>query len=406
MQIIRSLIEEDGRIFQLWDRIQGLKSWHGISAKISPVFWVSDLNPLYDLLRTRIQERESRSSYYFGTRNAALTRYSDSETSEFQFIPELYDDIADLLIFNFPVIPSISDRISTNLYHSWDYWFYERYTSYHRRRFKEESETLEYDINLLPGSNKDSKEDINQIIGAGKELGLSLRLREVPMPQLYFAPGDTLNGVLRGTVGGVVLDQNSNTHFAVTCGHVSGPTGTTVIDANGNALNVTEAHLPQASPQGSVCTQGKGNKLDVGLVDIGGATYSNRASAVTSVKHPLVSVNYAGAVSSSMNSQVAYTKALSVVQRFQAGTSYYCFEDTIVFRPQLPQMLNSQISRSFVSGPKPGDSGSWLLTTGKSGAEWCGLVIGADLNWSDGYAIEADKIISWGNGKGLDLCVA
>ena len=216
------------------------------------------------------------------------------------------------------------------------------------------------------------------------------------IPQLRLLAGDGVVGGGRGTVGGFLQDGPSGDLFGVTCGHVAGHSGSTLSDYSGNQFQVVDSVEPTPSPPGVICAPGHTNKLDVALVDVNSAAPClNTASGITDVPHPLVSVEYSGASTSSGSAISSATKALSVVQKFHSGTSYYCFEDTIVFKPKLNAMLNPSISRALVGGPQPGDSGAWLLTAGSSGLEWCGLIIGSDVNWTEGYAIDAQKIIDW-----------
>lgn len=300
------------------------------------------------------------------------------------------------LLSTHPVLDTLPDHFDPEYYYSWQARLHSYFYFRDGRHKRAELDPVQYDLNLVLGASTEYQDEIQAMYSLANELRLNIRFREVGIPQLRLLAGDGVVGGGRGTVGGFLQDGPSGNLFGVTCGHVAGQKGSTLSDYSGNQFRVVHSVEPTPSPPGVICAPGHTNRLDVALVDVNSAAPClNMASGITNVPHPLVSVEYSGASTSSGSSISSATKALSVVQKFHSGTSYYCFEDTIVFKPKLSAMLNPSISRALVGGPQPGDSGAWLLTAGSSGLEWCGLIIGSDVNWSEGYAIDAQKIVDW-----------
>ncbi|QPH56026.1 hypothetical protein [Pontivivens ytuae] len=397
MEILRRRLEEDRRIYQFWEQISSFKSWHGINARIDPIFWIGHDSPVSDILNRLLRDYEDDRRLLSIFSNLTMMSFP-GHSSDFRLMPDLDDLASAMFTFNAPVLDRLPEFLDARFRYYWQSRFFDDYYDRARLRKEEEIDAVQFDLNLALGASKEFQDEIANMYSLASELRLNIRFREVGIPQLRLSEGDSVSGGGggRGTIGGFLQDGMSGNLFGVTCGHVAGRKGSILADNSGNRFNVIDSVEPSASPPGVICAPGHTNELDVALVDVNSAAPClNAASGITSVPHPLVSLQYNGASTASSSSIASATKALSVVQKFHSGTNYFCFEDTIVFKPKLSPILNPSISRAVVRGPLPGDSGAWLLTAGSSGTEWCGLIIGSDTNWSEGYAIEAQKIIDW-----------
>lgn len=222
-----------------------------------------------------------------------------------------------------------------------------------------------------------------------------------PLGSLAVAPGDRcLANNVPGTIGGFLRNGNTGSTYAATCGHVVSA-GTSVTVSGNHLGTCSHSRAPAPLPQGQSCTPAcpNANKLDLALIDIGGATIANNVTGVAAQIASRQSITLRGGMSGIQNYEVG-----GMVITYCPGNSNVCFENMFEVRPPSQGGIVSPRVRNFLATvPTQGDSGGWLETV--SPVEWCGVLVAADSLM--GYALEADDILNEANATfGLQLRLA
>lgn len=213
-----------------------------------------------------------------------------------------------------------------------------------------------------------------------------------PLGRLALASGDSClaGGYLPGTIGGFLRDGGSGAIFATTCGHVA-TIGANVSVAGNYIGSCLRSNAPVPLQNGAHCTPAcpSANKLDLALIDIGGATVSNTVTGVATSLSSRQRITLRGG-----KSGVHAYETGGLVITYSPGASNVCFENMFEVRPLSPGgILNQRVRNIWASVPTQGDSGSWIETG--STPEWCGVLVAADGLM--GYALEASDVLNEAN---------
>jgi len=218
----------------------------------------------------------------------------------------------------------------------------------------------------------------------------------------------TIKGVA-GTLGGVVRDAGGR-RLGLTCSHVLPLSSLAVQPASTDSPrakrigHVTLASSLTPSPPGCKCSpydpNCKFNEIDVSAVDldedipsleevfsIGRITGATPASAMA----PTLAVEVAGRTSGYRALQVGC--AVAAFKFSDNLGTVYCFKN--LFEVRWPSFSRLLLGRPISAG----DSGAWVCTQGKTGTEWCGMVLGDDR--VQGYACLSSSVEDWLRSNGF-----
>jgi len=242
-------------------------------------------------------------------------------------------------------------------------------------------------IFALPGSAETSKidaENRRKLVEAARKSPIPTVVETQDAVQLVAAPGDQLvasTGV-PGTLGGFLKDRTRSTVYAVTCGHVIA-SGTA--NCGGVSLGPCVHAAAPVPLNGAVCQAGCGamTELDVALIDIQRAAFTNVATSVATLVSPGDIVAMSGAAT---GGTVDYEVGGAVVELAIGGS---CWDKLYLFHaPVSTGLLPVCVNVAMRPPPKGGDSGAWLLR----GHEWTGMVVAS--NSLLGYALAGSQVIA------------
>jgi hypothetical protein len=228
-----------------------------------------------------------------------------------------------------------------------------------------------------------------QLVNVAREAPLATIVETQEPARLLAAPGDRVtssSGVL-GTLGGFLLDTNSSTTFAVTCGHVISA-GTASV-ATGSLGSCVHAKTPVPLPPGTACTSSCGamTELDVALIDVSGSSAANVAKSIAATVAPTDIVDMNGATSGHRTYEVGG----AVVEHSIGGA---CWDRLYLFHaPVTGSVLHPALKVAMTPPPDDGDSGSWLL---RNADEWAGMVVAG--NALHGYALAGTTVMKRSDG--------
>ena len=212
-----------------------------------------------------------------------------------------------------------------------------------------------------------------------------------------------------GTLGGILFD-NGGKQYAVTCSHVIGGTDVDQPAKFDHASAATIGKLalrgaPTALPAGLKCNAYvKGaNEMDLALIELDGSvTGTAQIHKIGKIDGfmpnidlaPDLQVEFHGRTSGYKNSIVIVGTGLVNEIEDEDG-NVYCFKNLMIVAD--PSITSLVMSRPV----KGGDSGAWIMGQGRSGTEWCGMIIGE--NRLMGFGITAETILEFLKAKGLNL---
>lgn len=208
------------------------------------------------------------------------------------------------------------------------------------------------------------------------------------------------NNLDPGTLGGILKDKKTGKKYGLSCAHVISSADPVEqpsrVDSSkyGTIGNCVYKFAPKSN-FGQLCNPFSSNlnKMDIALIEIDSAIVSQGSILnIGSIKnfmpaadlHQNLKIEYNGR---SSGHQTLATGGISYSQEIEDSSTgeMYCFTNLIELkRPSLLQLL-------FKKPVKSGDSGSWIVASGKSGLEWCGMIIGT--NNQSGYAIRSEDIL-------------
>jgi hypothetical protein len=260
----------------------------------------------------------------------------------------------------------------------------------------------------MKADQADDREQRAAVTSVLRESGVPALLVDRARARLALASGDGANGAGGpGTIGGFLREKTSRGDlFAVTCGHVAGPVGTTIRDSVGLVIGVcSQSRMPLANSAGHICKRTNVNAtintIDAALIKIraeptlpalAGWTNHFAFSQAVSMKGRQRRVGATGAVA-------PFYRMIDEQQK------EFCFENLFEVRTATTRLpIDPRLAQLFQMPPQPGDSGSWIEVNGPQGSQWCGMLVGVDGEM--GYAIEAEAVINWARDEhGLDLYV-
>jgi hypothetical protein len=206
-----------------------------------------------------------------------------------------------------------------------------------------------------------------------------------------------------GTLGGILHDPSSGKRYALTCGHVIDAKGHDVDQPSrldGSTYNTIGSCVLSKVPVpngGIKCNRHNSsvlNTMDVALIELDKSVSSSLSVInIGSVDgetpenqlNSNLAVEFNGRTS---NKSSLVLGGISVIQEITDNHGHACcFKELIEVKN--PSMMSLALGRPVQGG----DSGSWLMTQGAAGNEWCGMIVAEDRQ--TGYAISSESIIDY-----------
>ena len=211
-----------------------------------------------------------------------------------------------------------------------------------------------------------------------------------------------------GTLGGILRDKGGN-KYGVTCGHVFADAGllvdqpSQVDDPAASVIgNCLYSKIP-LSTSGQLCNPRNRdimlNDMDLALVELNQSITASTSIINIGHLHGLTpAANLTPRLLVEMQGRTSGHRSLElggigfVQEIIDAQGNPCCFENLI-------QVKHTSFAKLLFGRPvQGGDSGSWLVTQGSHGNEWCGMIISADR--LAGYALMSEDIIEHLNNNG------
>ncbi len=188
-----------------------------------------------------------------------------------------------------------------------------------------------------------------------------------------------------GTAGGFLRDSTTGAVFLVSCEHVCGGPGNTVLHPVPKVLRnaapiaaVRFAIAPAASKPASKCNRVRQPLPvpDVALAELAGTGYDSSHRQLGKVNRvtPIAdmteddAVSFYGASSGAVQAKVG---SLNLWREIQIEGAPHCVGDMFTIEPALSWYFRPKLSR-------PGDSGAWVLNQDNGIVGWDGMLIGGD----------------------------
>jgi hypothetical protein len=194
------------------------------------------------------------------------------------------------------------------------------------------------------------------------------------------------NPAVAGTAGGFLQDANSSTTYILSCAHVLGGVGDSVIQpggAKGSSVtvgNVVRSVLPPPNPPSTSCSSrsfSAANNLDIAVAE----TCQNiqpdpivkgigRPTFVTPVLRMQQGdqVSLVGQKSGKVDAEI---DSLTIFHEIDIDNQPRCFGNIFSLSPPRPWYVNTKLVKS-------GDSGSWILRRTNSMVGWDGVLVAGD----------------------------
>ena len=214
-----------------------------------------------------------------------------------------------------------------------------------------------------------------------------------------------------GTLGGILIDKENGRKYGLTCGHViplkasvDQPSSIDSSKSAGVIGSCVYTDLPKPSP-GQLCNPSHSalNTMDIALIEIDPAIAAKHSvlnigsikNAMPAAKlHPNLKIEYNGRSSGHQTLVIGGILYSQEVDDPISGQKC-CFSNLIELRQ--PSFLHLCFKRPVESG----DSGAWILGSGATGLEWCGMIVAE--NRQSGYAIRSEDILKHLSAQGYNL---
>ena len=268
-----------------------------------------------------------------------------------------------------------------------------------------------------PRSSPESIDELANSLGDG---GQEIRIETRPIPRAYAnrkrrvrpLQGGVSCGTDLGdyaTLGGI-LTNKAGTLYGMTCGHAASerdeakqpsPKDSNTASRIGVCIESTAGSL--SGPSKRCNRKAAVNEVDAALIELDRSPQLNSILEVLSVGRLTGSSTIDDVyedspveISGRSGRRCLYTGGLLVLGSLLIGKDRYCFKNLMEIKRASAQ--NWGVTGTISRPVNPGDSGAWVIQEGPLGPEWCGMVVGGA--GPVGYAVFAENILAWLDGKG------
>ncbi len=206
-----------------------------------------------------------------------------------------------------------------------------------------------------------------------------------------------------GTLGGILVDNNTGKFYGITCAHVARKEGEIIMHpaVYDDAAHSVKIGIVTKSSDLETCDGiflkttdlSMANEMDLALIELERTPDARRLLHIGEVNDyvqdyylvPHLAASFSGR--SSDHKQFLSIDGQILYYDLKEGNNTYRYKNLTQFN------MDGKWSNLLSEPAKSGDSGAWLCTPNGDSNAWCGMVIGG-YNQT-GYAYSAEKILKW-----------